>query len=181
MIFAGSWGWISVGPTWSWAWFPWRAGSPWGSEAPDSGRRGGEEVVRRVMRPRPRSPWRRCLPGRRQAPGPGGRDRDRGPGAPQSEDRGSSGGSQSGMEGLSPPGLVSEGLDSRPKWTTTPTVPPTGSGGWGRGGVRRPWWALRWERGSAGGWSLNGEIHHGASDAAGEFGHMTIDSTGTEV
>jgi glucokinase len=32
--------------------------------------------------------------------------------------------------------------------------------------------------GIGGGFVVNGEIHHGASDAAGEFGHMTIDSTG---
>jgi len=32
--------------------------------------------------------------------------------------------------------------------------------------------------GIGGGLVVNGEIHHGASDAAGEFGHMTIDSTG---
>ena len=32
--------------------------------------------------------------------------------------------------------------------------------------------------GIGGGLVLNGEIHHGASDAAGEFGHTTIDSTG---
>ena len=32
--------------------------------------------------------------------------------------------------------------------------------------------------GIGGGFVMNGEIHHGASDAAGEFGHMTIDSTG---
>ena len=32
--------------------------------------------------------------------------------------------------------------------------------------------------GIGGGLVLDGEVHHGASDAAGEFGHMTIDSTG---
>lgn len=32
--------------------------------------------------------------------------------------------------------------------------------------------------GIGGGLVLNGEIHHGASDAAAEFGHMTIDTTG---
>lgn len=32
--------------------------------------------------------------------------------------------------------------------------------------------------GIGGGLVLNGELHHGASDAAGEFGHTTIDSTG---
>ena len=32
--------------------------------------------------------------------------------------------------------------------------------------------------GIGGGLVVNGEIHHGVSDAAGEFGHMTIDSTG---
>ena len=32
--------------------------------------------------------------------------------------------------------------------------------------------------GIGGGFVVNGEIHHGASDAAGEFGHITIDSTG---
>lgn len=32
--------------------------------------------------------------------------------------------------------------------------------------------------GIGGGLVMNGEIHHGASDAAGEFGHTTIDSTG---
>ncbi|MBT8395642.1 MAG: ROK family protein, partial [Gemmatimonadetes bacterium] len=32
--------------------------------------------------------------------------------------------------------------------------------------------------GIGGGLVLDGEIHHGASDVAGEFGHMTIDSTG---
>jgi glucokinase len=32
--------------------------------------------------------------------------------------------------------------------------------------------------GIGGGLVLDGEIHHGASDAAGEFGHMTIDSMG---
>jgi glucokinase len=32
--------------------------------------------------------------------------------------------------------------------------------------------------GIGGGFVVNGEIHHGASDAAGEFGHTTIDSTG---
>ncbi len=32
--------------------------------------------------------------------------------------------------------------------------------------------------GIGGGFIVNGELHHGASDAAGEFGHMTIDSTG---
>ncbi len=32
--------------------------------------------------------------------------------------------------------------------------------------------------GIGGGLVIGGEIHHGASDAAGEFGHMTIDSTG---
>lgn len=32
--------------------------------------------------------------------------------------------------------------------------------------------------GIGGGLVLNGEIHHGASDVAGEFGHTTIDSTG---
>lgn len=32
--------------------------------------------------------------------------------------------------------------------------------------------------GIGGGLVINGEIHHGASDAAGEFGHTTIDSTG---
>jgi glucokinase len=32
--------------------------------------------------------------------------------------------------------------------------------------------------GIGGGFVVDGEIHHGASDAAGEFGHMTIDSTG---
>jgi len=32
--------------------------------------------------------------------------------------------------------------------------------------------------GIGGGFVVNGEIHHGTSDAAGEFGHMTIDSTG---
>jgi glucokinase len=32
--------------------------------------------------------------------------------------------------------------------------------------------------GIGGGLILDGEIHHGASDAAGEFGHTTIDSTG---
>jgi len=32
--------------------------------------------------------------------------------------------------------------------------------------------------GIGGGLVIDGEIHHGASDAAGEFGHMTIDTTG---
>jgi glucokinase len=32
--------------------------------------------------------------------------------------------------------------------------------------------------GIGGGFVVNGEIHHGASDVAGEFGHTTIDSTG---
>jgi glucokinase len=32
--------------------------------------------------------------------------------------------------------------------------------------------------GIGGGFIVNGELHHGASDAAGEFGHTTIDSTG---
>lgn len=32
--------------------------------------------------------------------------------------------------------------------------------------------------GIGGGLVVDGEIHHGASDAAGEFGHMTIDTTG---
>ena len=33
-------------------------------------------------------------------------------------------------------------------------------------------------RGTGGGLVINGELYHGASDAAGEFGHTTIDSTG---
>jgi glucokinase len=32
--------------------------------------------------------------------------------------------------------------------------------------------------GIGGGFVVNGELHHGATGAAGEFGHMTIDSTG---
>lgn len=53
-------------------------------------------------------------------------------------------------------------------------------GEWWRGAARGSQIAMGLTIGTGigGGLVLNGEIYHGASDVAGEFGHMTIDSTG---
>lgn len=74
--------------------------------------------------------------------------------------------------------LVSEGLGLRAEVDNDANCATYGEWWLGAGQGSTILVGLTLGTGIGGGFVVNGEIHHGASDAAGEFGHITIDSTG---
>ncbi len=75
-------------------------------------------------------------------------------------------------------GLVSEALDLPATLDNDANCATYGEWWMGAGRGSEILVGLTLGTGIGGGFVMNGEIHHGASDAASEFGHMTIDSTG---
>jgi glucokinase len=74
--------------------------------------------------------------------------------------------------------LVSEGIGLPATLDNDANCATFGEWWMGAGRGARTLVGLTLGTGIGGGLILNGELHHGASDAAGEFGHMTIVSTG---
>jgi glucokinase len=74
--------------------------------------------------------------------------------------------------------LISEGLGLPAEIDNDANCATFGEWWMGAGRGSRILVGLTLGTGIGGGLVLDGEVHHGASDGAGEFGHMTIDSTG---
>ena len=74
--------------------------------------------------------------------------------------------------------LVSEALDLSAEVDNDANCATFGEWWMGAGKGSRTLVGLTLGTGIGGGFIVNGELHHGASDAASEFGHMTIAATG---
>jgi glucokinase len=157
---------------------PMEGGEPLGvRKLPTLPAAGGEEVVRRVV-----AAADECMD---EVLGTLGGDRDQvagiGVGAPGPLDRKTGvllEAPNLGWRDFPLQSLVSEGLGLPAALDNDANCATYGEWWMGAGRGSKILVGLTLGTGIGGGFVVNGEIHHGASGAAGEFGHTTIDSTG---